>query len=796
MDRSEIKKYYNIVCNDSENNEDIAISKINKILFGNNINEKNDIVNNLKEIMGFTVKTDLINLISKGNEQDVQQTKGYDNRFISEFMQNCEDARKKQNFETDKCFNIAIVDCEENKFKVTISYDEKGFDFKDIIGFVNTNLSSKENDSEAIGKYGIGLKSVFNITRFIQVSTSNGIIIKMGKDENDKAIFDIYLNEDNTGTTKICFNVDKIKIKEVYNNEEMFIKGGSLIDFRSLLFTKYINEIILNFDGTQTIIKTLEVNENKVKLDNLSYKYFYKNILVGNKLYKYIVSTITEDNKLTSFAYSYELSGNSKIYYCIFPLVKSINLINDSVICVTNDLANSERTDISAKDKERQFIKKGLFNLKNKFFDNAKCAIKDSELTIKKMLANFCYLCKSDYKEDIQVINDDDQAYIMLYNNPFNELFDSKEQFKEAIEMFQINEKPIYHIFNHDYDNALYIYGEQCENVNITEKLLVDQDILKKRVKHSIGNIIIAKEKFSTLELFSNNNDVGILIIKILELDDRYQKFPIKSSYNIYTRELGKTKGGQFKSLLSRLLRKKIDKRTIKYIISNIFDSDYCDEIDFLYDFGYCFKETDKDEYANEIILFNDVIKKFNCISTVNSLNVKVESLKNCIIALYINSEVYCYKFVSKNKERSTVMNFTGDESNNDIFKLAMTDKTILKRCNIEIESTENEFVSKIKEIYKYLIKLKAENCIVISRDKRVFNYEIFSTIGKKIVEVEACLKCEICGKVSSDCRLVLDLYNEKKEIKSCKNCRNKLMYRKVGSNKNISYSFKIRGEK
>ncbi|MBF0457890.1 MAG: hypothetical protein HQK99_08350 [Nitrospirae bacterium] len=72
--------------------------------------------------------------------------------FVYEILQNAEDASAK------------AVSFELFEDKLDIRHNGRDFDFKDIEGVTGYGNSTKKTDLTAIGKFGVGFKSVFAVT--------------------------------------------------------------------------------------------------------------------------------------------------------------------------------------------------------------------------------------------------------------------------------------------------------------------------------------------------------------------------------------------------------------------------------------------------------------------------------------------------------------------------------------------------------------------------------------------------------------------------------------------------------
>ncbi len=87
--------------------------------------------------------------------------------FIYEILQNAEDALRQIHSPESRSIKFTI---EENA--LIISHFGKPFDEKDIIGICGIALSTK-SEINAIGRFGIGFKSVYTFTKCPQVHSGD-----------------------------------------------------------------------------------------------------------------------------------------------------------------------------------------------------------------------------------------------------------------------------------------------------------------------------------------------------------------------------------------------------------------------------------------------------------------------------------------------------------------------------------------------------------------------------------------------------------------------------------------------
>ncbi|MBN2423550.1 MAG: DUF3883 domain-containing protein [Calditrichaceae bacterium] len=144
--------------------------------------------------------------------------------FIYEILQNAEDANA-----TEISFNLFNDSLE-------IEHNGKKFDFKDVDGITGIGISTKRDDINSIGKFGVGFKSVFAITQTP--------VIHSGDFHFEIKDFVIPSLIDNNGITEtlivLPFNHPSRTKDEVF---EIVGKKLESIGLKTLLFLKNVKEI-------------------------------------------------------------------------------------------------------------------------------------------------------------------------------------------------------------------------------------------------------------------------------------------------------------------------------------------------------------------------------------------------------------------------------------------------------------------------------------------------------------------------------------------------------------------------
>ncbi|MEI7752199.1 MAG: hypothetical protein WCJ71_08950 [Candidatus Omnitrophota bacterium] len=145
--------------------------------------------------------------------------------FLFEIIQNAEDAGAKR-----VTFNLTTE-------KLTVCHDGRDFDFKDIEGITGIGISRKKTDLNAIGKFGLGFKSVFAVTESPQIFSGkysiqiDDFVVPSSLEQTEK----------HKGTRIVLpFNRKTRSKNEVYSAVAQKLDN---LGFQSLLFLRHIEEI-------------------------------------------------------------------------------------------------------------------------------------------------------------------------------------------------------------------------------------------------------------------------------------------------------------------------------------------------------------------------------------------------------------------------------------------------------------------------------------------------------------------------------------------------------------------------
>ena len=194
--------------------------------------------------------------------------------FIYEILQNAEDVKAKT-----VCFNL-LTD------KLEIWHDGKDFNYKNVDGITGIGKTTKKHDLNAIGKFGVGFKSVFAVTESPCIFSGqynfkirnfvlpeelprkydvSGTWIIIPFNHPTRTSEEIYgkvkhrLNEIGLETLLFLKYIIKIKFKINHNLEGTYNKEPPL--------DSYINEKILNHSDDENVVETkLDPTYKKIRL--------------------------------------------------------------------------------------------------------------------------------------------------------------------------------------------------------------------------------------------------------------------------------------------------------------------------------------------------------------------------------------------------------------------------------------------------------------------------------------------------------------------------------------------------
>ena len=202
--------------------------------------------------------------------------------FIYEILQNAEDEGATQ------------VTFRLHEDRLDIFHDGEDFDFKDIVGVTGIGISTKKGDIDAIGKFGIGFKSVFAITQ-TPVIHSGEYHIKI----EDFVIPSVIENGEQVNGTKITlpFNHKFRLKKEIF---ELVKNKLEDIGLKSLLFLRNIDEVKWNtpynsghYLKSSNTIKEVQnarrvtiIAQTREKVDSEEYLAIEKPLEIDNKVLK------------------------------------------------------------------------------------------------------------------------------------------------------------------------------------------------------------------------------------------------------------------------------------------------------------------------------------------------------------------------------------------------------------------------------------------------------------------------------------------------------------------------------
>ena len=217
--------------------------------------------------------------------------------FIYEILQNAEDANAK---------NIIFI---LNENSLEINHDGKDFDYKDTDGITGIGISTKKNDINKIGKFGVGFKSVFAITETPRINSGlynfeiqNFVVPKLLNNRAKKGQTTIILPFNHPKRSKEeIYSLVENKVSDIGMTTLLFLSKIELVEWKSKLKSgKYFKKAkkLSNFENTKKVEVIFE-NETEKKVEK--YLVIQKKINIDGKILKievaYKIVKNNEDNE-------------------------------------------------------------------------------------------------------------------------------------------------------------------------------------------------------------------------------------------------------------------------------------------------------------------------------------------------------------------------------------------------------------------------------------------------------------------------------------------------------------------
>jgi hypothetical protein len=212
--------------------------------------------------------------------------------------------RKETHFLFELFQNADDVKASDVEIKVTPNElvfwhnGKKDFDLKDVIGITGIGAGTKQNDTGTIGKFGIGFKSVFSVTKSPRIfSGEYNFEIKYF---TVPSVSNRSSNIKDNGTTIILpFNAENKSKEEIYSK---IIDAINKLDANAFMFLRYIENVRWEYGVVNGgLIKQLEISEPYYKMTAVSNK--------DNKIVEYLIfsRSLPEFSELkVSIAYKIE----------------------------------------------------------------------------------------------------------------------------------------------------------------------------------------------------------------------------------------------------------------------------------------------------------------------------------------------------------------------------------------------------------------------------------------------------------------------------------------------------------
>lgn len=182
---------------------------------------------------------------------------GYKENYLNEIIQNINDLDIAVQDEEDTSVDISVKKSDGN-YILSCTYRDNGFRARDVYGFCNTGKGAKTEEQD--GKFGIGIKALLAATSYFEVRSN--IIIRYPDDDGSASIAEnVDWDHRHTHARYVIPVPDASgevngihvgKLENIINPVHPEVVFGDtdyeklVFDFRSLLFMKRINKIVIN----------------------------------------------------------------------------------------------------------------------------------------------------------------------------------------------------------------------------------------------------------------------------------------------------------------------------------------------------------------------------------------------------------------------------------------------------------------------------------------------------------------------------------------------------------------------
>ncbi|NQX62599.1 hypothetical protein [Paenibacillus qinlingensis] len=494
------------------------------------------------------LRVPIIDTVYKTIKDDLglSATRLYREIYFNEIIQNANDLPNSEDV-------MITLDEDEKHFVVSFEYNDIGFDTRNLIGFVNTEIRVKKSELASTGKHGVGIKSLFYFVDRLTIESNVKIDVvietktveEVQETESVSCEIEYNHNRVNNNKTKLtivfakdkeCAGFNIVKLKEFISTclsgqtvsektiETYFFgteQAGSIFDARALLFTDKnknkengIKRIAFKKSDGSMLFELFRNDDTEKHIEHNNIQFCkqsigYKIANCDKKIFEdYIVFTTFSENKdkqNISFAFPSRLTSESERYYSTYYIPDEIPKYRLNVL-VNSEYSNVSRTKLTDGNEAelRKIHTEIAFNIKKAYWFMAEKVVGESKLGI-EISVLFHGLLQLFYGQNNIEININDlnginNRYLPKYKNNTN--FDTyiafKRDVKEKYEKVTIGQKIVDTIeINRFYDDIIVsndslLYDSELfiEEIKPIYEIAFDKnDFLLRSILNTAGNV-------------------------------------------------------------------------------------------------------------------------------------------------------------------------------------------------------------------------------------------------------------------------------------------------------------------
>lgn len=224
--------------------------------------------------------------------------------FIYELLQNAEDTGATK----------ILLELQADQLKFSHN-GTKLFDFNDVDSITSIGNSTKKDDVNTIGKFGVGFKAVFSYTKTPRIY-SNKISFEIIDLFIPKQISPITIVDPYTTTMVFPFNHPQKNSTKAFQEVKDHLENLSDL---TLLFLKNINELMWDIDDRKFSLKRLDKSKNQVQILNSKNE--------SSSTWLKFIRLLPDQNKLyVAIAYKLEAKEQEPDKFEILPIDGTVSI--------------------------------------------------------------------------------------------------------------------------------------------------------------------------------------------------------------------------------------------------------------------------------------------------------------------------------------------------------------------------------------------------------------------------------------------------------------------------------------